>query len=364
SENVTWGQRKRMADGKVSLAYSRFLGYDKAADGSMVINEEQAKAIRLIYKLFLEGYSPYSIAQNLTRQGILTPAGKSRWCQSTVKSILTNEKYKGDALLQKYFTESFLTHKAKKNEGQLQQYYVKDNHEAIISPELFDMVQIEIKKRNKQGGRYSGTGLFSNKLKCGDCGNWYGSKVWQSNTKYRKAIFQCNHKFKNKCQTPNLTEEKIKEFFLRAINQLIENKNEILENMETVLAVVCNTSELEAEQLDFQNELDFLVSSIESCIAENARNVQNQDEYNQKYDSLVKKYNDVKEKYENTSAILKKQNQKIYEVKFFINTLKKQNALINEFDNGLWDILLDYGTVNRNGSITFTFKNDIEITVD
>jgi DNA invertase Pin-like site-specific DNA recombinase len=100
SENVTWGQRKRMADGKVTMPYKRFLGYDKGEDGLPSINEGEAKTVRLIYRLFLEGGTPHSIALRLTDEGIPTPGGGERWHSGTVKSILSNEKYKGDALLQ------------------------------------------------------------------------------------------------------------------------------------------------------------------------------------------------------------------------------------------------------------------------
>ena len=104
SENVTWGQRKRMADGKVSLPYKHFLGYRKGADGLPEIVPEEADIVRNIYRWFMEGKTPTGIARTLTEQGIPTPAGKEQWCSSTVKSILTNEKYRGSALLQKRFT--------------------------------------------------------------------------------------------------------------------------------------------------------------------------------------------------------------------------------------------------------------------
>lgn len=130
SENTTWGQRKRFADGKASVAFGQFLGYDRGADGSFVINEEQAETVRLIYRLFLEGRSFYSVARELTDRGIKTPAGKDNWSQSTVRSILSNEKYKGDALLQKSFTVDFLNKKMKPNEGEVPQYYVENNNPA------------------------------------------------------------------------------------------------------------------------------------------------------------------------------------------------------------------------------------------
>lgn len=121
SENVTWGQRKRFSDGKVCVPYSHFLGYDKGEDGSMVLNEEEAKIVRRIYGLFLQGHSPYAIAKRLTEEGVRTPAGKEKWHSCTVKSILVNEKYKGDALLQKSYTVDFLTKKTKINEGEVPQ---------------------------------------------------------------------------------------------------------------------------------------------------------------------------------------------------------------------------------------------------
>ncbi len=95
SENCTWGQRKRFADGKVTVPFKRFLGYDRGEDGNLVINEEQAETVRRIYGLFLQGRSPHAIAKLLTAEGIPSPGGKEVWSSSTVKSILTNEKYKG-----------------------------------------------------------------------------------------------------------------------------------------------------------------------------------------------------------------------------------------------------------------------------
>ena len=107
SENTTWGKRKSFADGKASVSFSRFLGYDSGPNGEFIINEEQAVTVRYIYKRFLEGLSTYQIAKELTKMGVKTAAGKDKWYTSSVLSILKNEKYKGDALLQKSFTKDF-----------------------------------------------------------------------------------------------------------------------------------------------------------------------------------------------------------------------------------------------------------------
>ncbi len=151
SENVTWGQRKRFADGKVSLPYKHFLGYRKGADGLPEIVPEEAEIVRGIYRWFMEGMTPYKIACILIEKGIPTPSGKEQWHLSTVKSILTNEKYKGSALLQKKFTVDFLTKKTKVNEGEVPQYYVEESHPAIIPPEEFELVQAEMARRKELG---------------------------------------------------------------------------------------------------------------------------------------------------------------------------------------------------------------------
>ena len=157
SENVTWGQRKRMADGKVTMPYGRFLGYRKGEDGLPEIVPEEAEVVRLIYKSFMEGLSYYKIAKMLMEREIPAPAGGEKWHRRTVESILTNEKYKGSALLQKKFTMDFLTKKQKVNEGEVPQYFVEHSHDAIIEPEEFELVQAEIERRKGLGKEYSGS---------------------------------------------------------------------------------------------------------------------------------------------------------------------------------------------------------------
>ena len=117
SENVTWGKRKQFADGKVTLPYKHFLGYRKGPDGLPQIVPEEAEIIRRIYSMFILGSTPCSIAKQLTGEGIPTPSGKSKWSPTTIESILSNEKYKGDALLQKTYTVDFLTKKMIANDG-------------------------------------------------------------------------------------------------------------------------------------------------------------------------------------------------------------------------------------------------------
>jgi len=153
SENTRWGMRKAFRDGKVFVPFRHFLGYDRGENGELKVNEEQAVIVRMIYEMFLSGHSFYYIAAELTKREIPTPYGKRIWNGRTVKNILQNEKYRGDALLQKRYSRDFLDRKMRKNEGEVPQYYVVDNHEAIIEAEMFEAVQKELNRRAEVGER-------------------------------------------------------------------------------------------------------------------------------------------------------------------------------------------------------------------
>ena len=364
SENVTWGQRKRMADGKVSFAYSRFLGLDKDKEtGKIVVNPEQAETVRLIFHLFLEGMTPHSIAAELTSRGIKTPAGKDVWNQQTVRRMLSNEKYKGDALLQKEFTVDFLQKKMKKNEGEVPQYYVEGNHEAIISPAVFDLVQAEFAKRTKGGTRYSGVSIFSNKIKCADCGGWYGSKVWHSTDRYRRVIYRCNRKYsgEDKCQTPHVTEDEVKAAFVSAYNQLVTEKKEIIANAEIIRKTLCVTDALQEEKGKLEEEMAVLVEMTQNIVAENARVAQDQDEYQKRYDGLVQRYDTAKARYDEVVAAISAKEAQSERLADFIKVLKAQDGTISEFDGSLWGSMVEFITVGRDKEITVTFRDGSEI---
>jgi len=352
-----------MGDGKVSFAYSRFVGLDKDKEtGKIVVNPEQADTVRLIFHLFLEGMTPHSIAAELTSRGIKTPAGKDVWNQQTVRRMLSNEKYKGDALLQKEFTVNFLEKKMKKNEGEVPQYYVEGNHEAIISPAVFDMVQAELAKRTKGGSRYSGVSIFSNKIKCADCGGWYGSKVWHSTDRYRKVIYRCNRKYNgDKCQTPHVTEDEVKAAFISAYNQLVTEKKEIIANAEIIRRTLCVTDALQEEKGKLEEEMAVLVEMTQNIVAENARVAQDQDEYQKRYDGLVRRYDEAKARYDEVIAAISAKEAQSERLANFIKTLKAQDGTISDFDGSLWGGMVEFVTVGRDKQITVTFRDGTEI---
>jgi site-specific DNA recombinase len=363
SENCTWGQRKRMADGRVSVPFGHFLGYDRGEHGELVINEEQAKTVRLIYDLFLQGLTPHTIANRLTEMGILTPLRKEKWNQCTVRSILTNEKYKGDALMQKNYTADFLTKKQVPNNGVLPQYYVEGDHEAIIPPETFELVQQELLRRNTRGQRYSGVDIFASHIVCGECGSYYGAKVWHSNSKYRRIIYRCNHKHHDgkTCSTPNLTEDEIKTSFVAAVNKLLHNKDEVIDNLKNMCQTLFGTEELERERKKLNSEMSLLQEMIQAAIAENARVALDQDAYQKRFDELSKKYEDVKCQHDDIQQQIANKTSARVAAGQFISTLKKTDGLITEFDTSLWGSLLDHATVYSKEDMSYTFKDGTEI---
>lgn len=364
SENVTWGIRKRFADGKGSIAYSMVMGFEKGPDGNLAVNHEQAEAVRLIFRLFLEGMAPHTIADEMTRRGIKSPSGKDHWNAGTVRRMLSNEKYKGDLLLQKAFTVDFLTKKTKINRGEVPQYYVEGNHEAIISPEVFDMVQAEKERRMRvKGGRYSGVSIFSNKIKCGDCGGWYGSKVWHSTSNYRKVVYRCNQKYNGeKCQTPYTTEDEVKGLFVKAFNALLAEKEEIIDNVELMRTTLFDTKALIEKREDLLRELNVLAEMTKEAIAENARVAQDQDEYNKRYNDLVDRYYATKKQYDEVAYNIEQREAHSYRMKQFINVLKKREGLLEEFDETLWGSMVDFVTIGREEK-RVTFRDGTEITV-
>lgn len=362
SENCTWGQRKRMADGKVSVAFTNFLGYDRGSDGELIVNEKEAVTVRRIYQMFLEGMTPYGIAKRLTSEGIPSPAGKSRWLPDTVRSILENEKYRGDALLQKTYTADYLTKKKKVNNGEIPQYYVENNHEPIIPPEVHEMVQRELERRGQGRNRHSGVHPFSGKIKCGQCGGWYGSKVWHSTDQYRRIIWQCNHKYcGEKCSTPHFTDEEVQAVFLSAVNRLVSQKEDIIAGFSEIADTVLDTSSLEAEETELEAELGAISGQIQQCIYENAHVAQDQSEYRQKYEALSQRYDSVSAKLDLVRTQTADRVTRRAAIEDFLKELQRLDGPVTEFDPGRFGRLVDYITVYSRDDVRVTFKDGTEI---
>jgi DNA invertase Pin-like site-specific DNA recombinase len=363
SENVTWGQRKRFSDGKVSLPYSQFLGYERGQDGIPQIVEEEAAVVRRIYSLFMDGKTACAIAKQLTSESVSTPAGKAKWSVSTIESILTNEKYRGSAKLQKRFTVDFLTKTMKLNEGEIPQYWVEFSHEPIIQPNEWDAVQKEFARRKALGRSYSGNSVFASRIICGDCGGFYGSKVWNSTSKYRRTIWQCNAKFKgeHKCMPPHLDEEQIKTRFLAAFGELLDNKDAILENCEQVRAMYIDCAAIDAELTEMLREIDVITELTRKCVEGNASSAQSQDEYLARYNGYMERYDAAKVKVDTLEKERTLRLARADSFDAFICTLKDVDVLPTKFDDRLWLKTINTVTVKDDGKLIFKFQNGMNL---
>lgn len=364
SENVTWGQRKRFADGKVTMPFKRFLGYDKGPDGEPVINEEEAAIVRRIYKLFLAGKTPSGIAKALTADSIPTPGGMTVWQPTTVKSILTNEKYKGDALLQKSFTTDFLTKKAKINEGEVPQYLVEGSHPAIVSREVHALVQYEMHRRKDRPIRQSpgsrvGRACFSSRILCGECGSYFGSKVWHSTDPYRRVVWQCNRKYNRpdgvKCPTPRLTEAQLEAAFISVANQALEEKSEVLDFLEKALTKLSDTVGLDQEINRAKAESVLVQRRMADTVEENTRRALDQDEYNRRYDTLIEQLSTANLKAKELENRRLEQMAKFERRKVFLQAVRKRSSLLDSFDEELFSAMVENIRVEKDGSLYFHF---------
>lgn len=365
SENVTWGKRKSMADGKFSLAYKYFLGYEKGEDGLPKIVEEEAKIVRRIYQLFLEGKTIRMIADHLTSQKIPTPRGKEKWRVSTVMSILQNEKYKGDALLQKTYTADFLTKKSKKNHGEVPQYYIKDSHPAIIDPATFDLVQQEIERRRPHRRQLHRNSPFTARVICGDCGGYYGRKTWHSNDKYHKTIWKCNRKCQGEtaCATPNMEEPAIESAFVEAFNQVLADKKKHITRMEKMLPILADTSSLEKALEEAKDEHGKLLDSLRRYMSENTRQLQDQEEYNRRFSELDAECKKAEEKIGGIQKEILAQSGRKEQIRRCLDKLYQCGGMQEAFDPDLWNSMAESVTVSTDRTLEFLFWDGTKIPV-
>ena len=349
SENVTWGQRKRFADGKVNLPYKQFLGYRKGADGLPEIVPEEAAIVRRIYARFMEGLTPHTIAKELTTDGIPTPSGKTNWPTSTVESILQNEKYKGAALLQKCFTVDFLTKKKKLNEGEVPQYYVEDDHEPIIPKELFYRVQEELARRasmNKsavtrkknQKSKFSSEYALTGLLLCGDCGQEYRRVTWSRNGK-KKIVWRCSNRLtngtKNCKKSESLEEGALNRAVMEAINRITRGDGDFVGAFRQNVIRVIGSYSGEQEPDEYDEKIKEKEAEMVALITENARVGSYTDEFDERYRRIAEEITILKEEQIETRRKKKLADSYEQRLKDMDSFLEKQTCQIPEFDNDL-----------------------------
>lgn len=332
SQNVKLGLQFRYQRGEVQVNHSRFLGYTKDENGRLVIDPEQAEVVRRIYREYLDGYSGDKIAAGLERDGILTGAGNPHWHTSTIAKILRNEKYMGDALLQKTYTVDYLSKKRIKNNGIMPQYYVENDHEAIIPKEIFMRVQDELVRRrlvkvipNGRKHGFSSNHVFSQMIVCGECGELFRRVHW-NNHGCRSIVWRCLSRLQSTgvvCHARTVNEEVLKKVVMQAFNELLRNKSAYQKRLRDNLAVVlCGYSDDEALEID---------KRLAELQQELINHASRKEDYNDIADEIFW-LREMKQKNFTDTAVRDEQVKRINELNDFIS---QQDTELTEFDESL-----------------------------
>lgn len=339
SQNVKLGFQFRYQNGEMTVNHNRFMGYTKDEDGNLVVDEAEAVVIRRIYREYLEGKSLIQIGRGLESDGILTGAGKERWRPETIKKMLSNEKYIGDALLQKTYTVDFLTKKRVKNEGIVPQYYVENSHQGIIPKDLFMQVQEEmIRRANMKAGKkkrvYSSKYALSSLVFCPKCGDIYRRVAWNNRGKH-SIVWRCCTRVQggpDACDAETILEEDLQIATVAAFNALYSSRDSMVEILKNNIAEVIDSPETTLDGVQTRLE------EVQQELLKKANSKQN-------YDALVQEIMDLREKKQNIMVEAAEQNGYKKRIAQFEEYLQNFNQELTEYDEQLVRLYIKTVTV-------------------
>lgn len=374
SENTRWGLVRRFENGIISVNHNKFMGYTKDENGELIIVPGEAEIVRRIFRLFLEGSSYVQIAKILESEGIFTVTGKTDWHPSVIDHMLSNEKYMGDALLQKTYTVDFLTKKRVKNQGIVPQYYIQDNHEAIIPKELYYRVQEEKARRaslcksaatrraKKEQSKYSSKYALSDIMVCRECGQPYRRQVWSKNNQ-KSAVWRCENRLKNgtkHCKnSPTLKEEVLNEAVMTAINSVVENRGDFVGAFRENVIQVIGSYSTKNVPTEHDEQIAKLQGDMLTLIEENAKKGSVTDDFDEQYQKISEQIKELKQK---KLDIIKEQKQAAnfqQRVNDMDTCLKKVSCEVRDFDNDLVRRLLQCIKVISEDTLEIQFKSGI-----
>ncbi|MBU5439800.1 recombinase family protein [Tissierella sp. MSJ-40] len=385
SENTKWGITRRYENGIISINHKKFMGYTKDEDGELIIVPEEAEIVRRIFRMYLEGSSILEITRALEKEKIKTATGKDKWHPGVIEKMLINEKYMGDALLQKTYTVDFLTKKRVKNNGIVPQYYIEDNHEAIIPKELFYKVQEEKARRaslnksavtrkankaKKEKSKFSSKYALTEILVCEECGHPYRRQVW---SKYgqKSAVWRCENRLKNgtkaTCKnSPTLKEEPLHNAIMTAINNVVENNGDFIGAFrENVIRVIGGYSTRNIST-EYDEKIKSLQKEMLTLIEENAKQGAVAEDFDDEYKRISEEINVLKKA--KLRLVQEKKQADRYEQRLMEmdSTLKTVRPQVREFDEDLVRRLIKTIKVNKGERLEIQFESGIvmEQTVD
>lgn len=374
SENTRWGLVRRFENGIVSVNHNKFLGYTKDKNGELVIVPEEAELVRRIFRLYLEGNSIIQITKILESEGIKTVTGRTKWCPGVIDKMLSNEKYMGDVLQQKTYTIDFLTKKRVKNNGIVPQYYIEDDHEAIIPKELFYQVQEEkarraslnksavTRKEKKEKSKYSSKFALTDIMVCKECGQPYRRQVW---SKYgqKTAVWRCENRLKNgtrNCKhSPTFKEDILHEAIMTAINSVVENRGEFVGAFRENVIRVIGSYSTKNVPTEYDGQIEKLQGEMLALIEENARKGSITEDFDEQYRRIAEQINDLKQK----KLELMREQKMAADFQRRLDDvdacLKKTTCEVREFDNDLVRRLLQSVKAVKDDLIEIQFKSGI-----
>ena len=379
SANVRWGIRQAMKEGKATIQYKYLYGYRKGNDGKPEIIPEQADVVRKIYDLFLSGTPVRGIHEYLNANSVPNINGEPKWARSAIDSILTNEKYCGDVLLQKTYIDDCINKKVKKNTGQLPMYLVQNHHEGIISRETFDAAQAELarrsagkspSKKNAPTGRsrYSSKYALSDRLYCGECGTRYQRCTWRNRDGSKRIVWRCVSRVdygNTYCHdSPTLDEEPLHRAILAAINSAVRDKDNIIYNlksaMEKELAPVAG-QQLSLSEIDRQ--LEQLNAEFSKVLAE-ASESGDQAAYSDRFREIMQKQTALKAKRDEIQRMLAESGKAATHINQCREATEVIPAVITEWDEALIRQIVESVTVEIDSKLAVQMKSGAEIFID
>ena len=275
---------------------------------------------------------------------------------------MTNEKYKGDAILQKSYCTDYIKKTFVVNAGsEIPKYYAQNSHPAIVSAEVFDLTQMELEWRRSLKGSYSGKSCFASRIVCGDCGAFYGSKVWHSTDEYRRTIWRCNNKYGGdaKCSTPHVTQEELEKAFVDVMQKVIAEKDVIFAVCREVLDEVLDTSELDRIATRLQDQALGMAERVRKLVEENARVRRDQEEYQREYEALAAEHEKLSEKIRSVEEQKKDKTDRRRKIEVFLCMLEEQTECLG-FDPYTFVALVDRVVVRQDRTLEFIFRNGMK----
>ena len=371
SKNVAWGKAKSAEAGKVTFQYKKMLGYRKGADGQPEIVPEEAEVIKRIYHRYLDGCTLGQIKRELDEDNVPTAQGVDSWSPAIIHNILTNEKYIGDALLQKTYVTDCISKKVKKNQGERAMYYVENNHPAIISREVFDQVRNEMTRRSskrkvlqKSGktelGKYSGKYALTELLVCGECGSPYKRVTWARNGK-KRIVWRCVSRLEfgtKYCHnSPTLDESKLHSAILAAMNEFAAIRQEVCPDVLTMAEEAKQAlSQAGAKLLELKKHLE-AVSREQSDLLDRLLENMGDAELNAKMKALTDEKESLKAQILDTQQMEVSLEEQAARHQQMWDSIMECSAGYTEFDDELVRQIIQKITVEDEETIRIHFRD-------